>query len=457
MKKLKVYSFIAAGAALLAFATPVFAGTFIVTSGPTFTPNAAFTDNTIKVETFHNPPGVSGDLVRISGGATIAPPASNSAAVDIAGSYSANAGDLLSAAYSFTIDSNVSGPVTYTVRASATVLGSPQNFTKTDNVLAGLHQYKGAIQLPVSFPFPASGTFSATFSLDFGSGSAGTLNLRIQQADIQLAPTAATIPPAARALNISTRLAIATGDNVLIGGFIITGSDPKKVLIRGRGPSLNGVGVTLPDPTLELHQGSTTVSTNDNWKTKPDGSSQQADIEATTIPPTNDLESAILATLDPGTYTAILAGKDGGTGVGLIEVYDLAQTANSQLANISTRGFVQTGDNIMIGGFILGPNNNGAASVVVRAIGPSLASAGVANSLQDPTLELHSEDGTLIASNDNWKDGPDKQTIMDNGLAPANDKESALFAIPAPGNYTAVVRGVNNATGVGVVEAYNLQ
>jgi hypothetical protein len=177
---------------------------------------------------------------------------------------------------------------------------------------------------------------------------------------------------------------------VLIGGFIITGTDPKKVIIRGMGPSLNGVGVTLSDPTLELHQGNTTLATNDNWKINDQsGQSQEADIRATTIPPTNDLESAILATLNPGPYTAILAGKNGGTGVGLVEVYDLAQGANSKLANISTRGFVDTGNNVMIGGLIVGGGSGGGtARVIVRALGPSVPVAGA---LGDPTLELHDD------------------------------------------------------------------
>jgi hypothetical protein len=208
---------------------------------------------------------------------------------------------------------------------------------------------------------------------------------------------------------------------------------------------------------LELHQGDTTLITNDNWKLKSDGTSQQAEIEATTIPPANDLESAIVTTLNPGTYTAILAGKNGGTGVGVVEVYDLAQGANAQLANISTRGLVQSGNDVMIGGFILGPSSSDVSSVVVRAIGPSLTSFGVANALPDPTIELRNNDGALVASNDDWMDCPNKQTIIDNGLAPSNDKESALLAIPAPGNYTAIVRDANNVSGVGVIEAYNLQ
>jgi hypothetical protein len=453
MKKLKVYSLIAAGAALSAFATPAFAGTLTVTSGPTFTPDAAFTDNTIRVETFHSPPGVTGDLVKLSGAATITQPASNSAMVDIAGSYSANAQDLLSAAYSFTIDANVAGPVTYTVRGSASIFGIPQSFTKTDNVMPGLHQYSGTVQLPIAFPFPASGTFSGTFSLDFGSVSNGTVNLRIQQSDFQLAPTAATLPAPSRALNISTRLAVETGDNVLIGGFIITGTQPKRIIVRAIGPSLPLAGA-LADPVLELRNSSGgLIASNDNWR-----SDQQAEIIATGVAPTNDLESAIVATLpaNNSAYTAIVRGVNNGTGIGLVEAYDLDRSVDSKLANISTRGFAQAGNNVMIGGFILGPDTTGASSIVVRAIGPSLASSGVANPLQDPTLELHNGSGMLIASNDNWMDSSNRQTIIDNGLAPTNDNESALLAIPAPGNYTAIVSGKNNTAGVAVVEVYVL-
>ena len=221
---------------------------------------------------------------------------------------------------------------------------------------------------------------------------------------------------------------VLTGEQVLIGGFIITGTDPKNVIIRGIGPSLNGVGVTLADPTLELHQGSTTLATNDNWKINDQTrQSQQAAIEATTIPPTNDLESAILMTLSPGAYTAILAGKNGGTGVGLVEVYDLAQGANSQLANISTRGFVDTDDNVMIGGFIVG---GGSAHVIVRALGPSVPVAGA---LADPTLELHDANGTTLATNDNWKindqTGQSQQAEIEaTTIPPTNDLESALVA-----------------------------
>src|SRR5262249_12404744 len=186
---------------------------------------------------------------------------------------------------------------------------------------------------------------------------------------------------AAQALNLSTRLNVGTGDNVLIGGFIITGTDSKKVIVRGLGPSLAVNGVPLPDrladPALDLYQGQTLLMSNNNWK-----DSQETEIEATGIPPTDDLESAIVATLAPGSYTAILRGNNGGTGNGLVEVYDLDTTAKSTLANTSTRGLVQTGDNVLIGGFIVGDGESD--TVVVRAIGPSLADSGVADPLQDP-------------------------------------------------------------------------
>ena len=279
-----------------------------------------------------------------------------------------------------------------------------------------------------------------------------------------LATESSVTTPPSQLLNISTRMRVLTGDQVLIAGFIITGTDPKTVIIRGIGPSLTGVGVTLSDPTLELHQGST-VTTNDNWKINDQtGQSQEADIRATTIPPTNDLESAIVATLTPGNYTAILAGKNGGTGVGLVEVYDLAQAANSKLANISSRGFVDTNDNVMIGGLIVGGTGGGTAKVIVRAIGPSLSVNGtpVPGRLADPTLELHNSSGTMIVTNDNWK--IDDQTgqsqeaaIRATTVPPTNDLESAIVATLPPDNYTAIVRGKNNTTGVGLVEVYNLQ
>jgi len=268
------------------------------------------------------------------------------------------------------------------------------------------------------------------------------------------------VAPPPQLLNISSRAKVSADDKVLIAGFIISGTTPKKVLIRGIGPSLNGVGVTLSNPTLELHQGNTTLATNDDWKTKSDGTNQQAEIENTTIPPTNNLESALVVTLTPGTYSAILAGKNGDTGIGVVEVYDLGQTVNSRVANISTRGFVDTGDNVLIGGFILGPGAGDGARVVVRAIGPSLA-PGVPGALADPTLELHNANGATMATNDNWKTSDQTQQSQEaelraTGIPPTNDFESAIVATLPAGTYTAIVRGKNNNTGIGLVEVYNL-
>lgn len=263
----------------------------------------------------------------------------------------------------------------------------------------------------------------------------------------------------ARQLNISTRLRVLTGENVLIGGFIVTGTDLKKIMIRGIGPSLTAFGVpgALQNPVLELHDNTgATITTNDNWKDAPNAS----EIAVSGLAPSNDSESAILQTLVPATYTVIVRGVGNTTGVGLVEAYDLGQSVPSKLANISTRGFVDTGDNLMIGGFIigagLGNNGSGSEKVVVRAIGPSLIAFGIANALEDPTLELHDGNGNTIAVNDNWKDGDQAAAIQASGLAPNNDLESAILKVLPSGPYTAVVRGTMNGTGVGVVEAYNL-
>jgi hypothetical protein len=256
---------------------------------------------------------------------------------------------------------------------------------------------------------------------------------------------------------------VLTGEQVLIAGFIVTGTDPKRVIIRGIGPSINGVAGTLADPNLELHQGNTQLASNDNWKTKSDGASQQAEIEATTIPPTNDLESAIVMTLNPGTYTATLSGKNAGTGVGVVEVYDLEPTVNSQLANISTRGFVDTDDNAMIAGLIAGQGSSGAgAQVLVRVLGPSLSNSGIQGALQDPTVLLYDANGAIIATNDDWKiNGQTGQSqealVRATTIAPSNDLESAIVATLPSGPSTAIVRGKNNTTGVALVEVYNLQ
>lgn len=262
-----------------------------------------------------------------------------------------------------------------------------------------------------------------------------------------------TALPPARALNLSARLNVGTGDKVLIGGFIVTGTDSKRVIVRGLGPSLavNGVPLVnrLADPAIDLYQGNILVMSNNNWK-----DSQQTEIEATGVAPTDNLESAIIATLAPGSYTVVLRGNNGETGNGLFEIYDLDTASNSTLGNVSTRGFVQTGDDVLIAGFIIGTGERD--TVVVRAIGPSLAGARVANPLQDPTLDLYDANGVVIMSDDNWRDSQET-LIQSTGLTPTNGAESAIIASLAPGAYTAVVRGKANGTGVALVEVFNLK
>jgi hypothetical protein len=243
----------------------------------------------------------------------------------------------------------------------------------------------------------------------------------------------------------------------MIGGFIITGNANKPVVLRGIGPSLTSSGVpadqVLLDPVLQLRGANgALIMENDNWKDSP----QRGQIEGTPFQPTDDRESVIVATLPPGNYTAILTGKNQTTGIGLVEVYDNGTAVNSQLANISTRGFVLTGNNVMIGGFMLGGNNN-ATRVAVRGLGPSLSQFGLSNVLADPTLELHDANGTLLISNDNWHDDPTSAAqLMANGLAPQNNLESGIFTTLPPGAFTAILAGKNNTTGIGLVEIYNV-
>lgn len=255
--------------------------------------------------------------------------------------------------------------------------------------------------------------------------------------------------------NISTRANSLTGDNVTIGGFVIKGTSSRTVLIRGRGPSLSATGLqdVLADPTIELHDHTgAVIAVNDNWK-----DTQQSAIAATGFAPSNDLEAATLQTLAPGLYTAVMRGKNNGTGLGLVEVFDLDETSSSRLANISTRSFVQSGDNILIGGFIAGRTDKGGNVVIVRAMGPSLSNAGVPNTLQDPILELHDSDGNVIASNDDWQSDPNATQLQAAGYAPSDPRESAIYTPLCPGAYTAIVRGKNNTSGVGLVEIYQIR
>jgi hypothetical protein len=276
-------------------------------------------------------------------------------------------------------------------------------------------------------------------------------------------PTPTPTPPPTVLANISTRLDVETGDNVLIGGFIVTGTQPKKVIVRAIGPSLNVNGVPLPDrlanPTLDLNGPGGLIASNDDWRDDP---AQEAEIIASGVPPIDDLESAIVATLPANSaYTAVMRGVNNTTGIGAVEAYDLDPTVDSQLANISTRGLVQTGDNVMIGGIIA--MGTGSQKVIVRAIGPSLANAvpPVMGALADPTLELYDGNGMLLLMNDNWRDDPAQEAeIIASGVPPTDDMESAIVAILPASNtgvgYTAIVRGANGTTGVALVEFYAL-
>ncbi|MGI8431030.1 MAG: CAP domain-containing protein [Chthoniobacterales bacterium] len=300
-------------------------------------------------------------------------------------------------------------------------------------------------------PLPNDGSYAVTFSggglPDLVKTVVVTLGANVK---VDYVAAAVTLPP--RLANISTRLNIGTGDNAMIGGFIITGTEPKEVLIRGLGPSLNANGVPLPgtlaNPTLELRDSAgQLVATNDNWQTN----ANAAAITASGVAPPLSAEAALLVTLraNGSAYTAIVRGVGETTGLGLVEIYDLAAASDSQLANISTRGLVQSGDNVLIGGLII---TGGEARVIVRAIGPSL---GLSGQLADPTLELFDQNGVSLGKNDNWQ-SDQKAEILASQLAPVKTAEAALLRTLRPGAYTAIVRGASGGSGIAVVEAYSL-
>jgi hypothetical protein len=341
-----------------------------------------------------------------------------------------------------------------------------QNGTPRQHIELGL-QYALNNQLYTSFAYTDEHGMASLAAYDHAWGLAGNpenlaasgfRDFAIQQvtvsgSDISVTLTLEPLPPTGNTLvNLSTRGTVQTGDNVLIGGFIIPGLEPKRVLLRAIGPSLANFGVSdfLSDPTLTLFDGSgAQIGFNDNWIDSPD---MQAIID-TGAPPTNDLESAIIQTLAPGNYTAKVAGVDNDTGVALIELYDLQSFSSSTLANISTRGRVNLGENVLIAGYIVGGYTT--QTVVVRGIGPSLIPFGVADALLDPFLELHNGQGTTIASNNDWQD-TQRQQLIDTTLQPSDPRESAIVIDLQPGNYTAIISGVGGITGVGLAEVYNI-
>jgi hypothetical protein len=268
--------------------------------------------------------------------------------------------------------------------------------------------------------------------------------------------------------NVATRLPVGTGDNVLIEGFIVQGpaGSTKKIIVRAIGPSLAASGITdaLPNPTLEIHDatnGNAIVATNDNWRTTQVGglitADQSAEIAASGVAPGNDLESAIIANLPPGSYTAVVRGVGNSVGTGVVDAYDLSAASPAKLVNVATRGLIQPGDKLMIAGFIV---QNGSVRAVVRAIGPSLAAFGITNALPDTTLQLRDGNGAIVVENDDWKirsNGTSQQAELEaTGLQPTNDLEAAVVATLPPGQYTAQVRGKPETTGTGVVQVYFL-
>ena len=273
----------------------------------------------------------------------------------------------------------------------------------------------------------------------------GNIFFDISDADFTI--TANGTPEKTLLANIATRMRVETGENALIGGIIITGNAPKKVIVRAIGPSLTLDG-KLQDPQLQLFNAEQVeIAANNNWKESPN----QQEILNSQVAPTNDLEAAILTTLQPGNYTAVVRGVNNTTGIGVAEIYDLDRAADSKLANIATRGFVQTGDNVMIGGFIV--VGQAPQKVIIRAIGPSLTLEG---KLADPTLDLVDNNGNVMRSNNNWRDSQQAE-IQATGIPPTNDLESAIVETLQPAPYTAIVRGFNNGTGIAVVEVYALQ
>lgn len=256
--------------------------------------------------------------------------------------------------------------------------------------------------------------------------------------------------------NISTRALVGTGDNAVIGGFIVQGSQPATVILRAIGPSLSEIGLAgeLVDPVMTVYDSTQRqIATDDDWFT----SANAETIASFRLDPSNSRESALYLTLQPGAYTVVVQSFTNAqipptTGVGLFELYDLSLT-EGRAGNISTRGQVLGGDNVLIGGTIIGGTDS--KTVIVRAIGPSLGAAGITNPLSNPSLELHDSNGALLQSNDDWQQGPDADTITDDGLAPENAKESALLATLNPGAYTAIVQGVGGVTGVALVEVYD--
>lgn len=316
---------------------------------------------------------------------------------------------------------------------------------------------------PLRFTAASSDTNVATASISetrllVGAVNPGTAQVTVTATDLDGAAvlqsfSVTVVAAPGRLVNVATRLQVGTNENVLIAGFIVKGGTSKRLLVRGIGPS-SGVAGALANPVLELHDGNGALTSNDDWGSN----SNKQEIIDTGIAPASPLESAILMTVpssDTGVaYTAVLQGVNGGTGIGVVEAYDLDSGAASTILNVSTRGRVETGDGALFGGFIIGGSE--AKRILVRGIGPSLTDSGVTGALANPTIELHDGNGAIIDANDDWQMSPQASDIQKSGIAPSNPKESAMLNLLPPSFYTAIIRGVNNTTGIGSVEVYQL-
>jgi uncharacterized protein GlcG (DUF336 family) len=387
------------------------------------------------------------------------------------------------------IDANHAGPFFGQQEALSGLLGTLQNVTPNPGFVPSPDLPNGITIFPGGFPLyrngqmigaigvsgdgvdqddlvAASGTGNFLTPLAIGADETVFEGARLPYAKFPRDPSGTTgnndatvlssphaIMVGAGLVNISSRLSIGAGETQAIAGFIISGNEPKDVLVRAIGPSLAQFGVAgaLANPALEIHsQTGAIIASNSDWQ-----SSQKAEIEASGLAPVNAAEAAVRLTLAPGTYTAVMSGGADGRGIGLVEIYDLSPASDSKLANISTRGFVGSQDNVMIGGFIIG-GETGCSKVIVRALGPSLAALGVSGALADPTLELHDSNGAIVTANDNWAE-TQALDLQATALAPPDPLESATLGWLTPGAYTAIVRGNGEQTGVGLIEVYWLQ
>jgi cyclophilin family peptidyl-prolyl cis-trans isomerase len=446
-------------------------GGFIGTVNPAQPPYAQPT----PVPTFspiHNEPGISNKIGTIAMAKLDGQP--NSATSQWFVNLANNGGppaNLDTTNGGFTVFGHVTGVGMTIVNAIAALptidLGSPFDSLPLRNYTGGFPKVSNLVSIagitvisPLAFtassdnPSVATATISGK-NLLVTPLQPGTAHIMAKATDLDGANVSQTFTVTvmtgpARLANLSTRAQVGTGGDVLIGGFVVSGSSSKRILARGIGPSLVQFGVTnaLMDPTLELHaQNGALLFSNDNWTTAPN----KQEISDTGRAPGSSQEPAILTTLAPGKYTAIVRGSANTTGVALVEVYDQDSGPGSLLANLSTRGKVGTGANVMIGGVIVTDDK----TVLVRALVPTLTQFGLANTLADPALELRNAQGALVDSNDNWQTSPQKTQIQATGFAPPNAAEPALYVSLPTGNYTAIVRGVGPApTGTALVEVY---